>query len=229
VLVYGMAALVTALTGGLASQERMPLIWFLVLFPVLVLGVFAWLVSCHPEKLYAPGDYKDETNYLKAIQVAVSLTAATAAKSDQVAIDTDAIVSATANSATSSPHSQVQNVPTVLWVDDRPENNVYLRTAFEDSGIKVRLALSTNEALEAVDQRNFDVIISDMGRREGPREGYALLDELRKRGVRTPFFVYAGSRRSDHIEETLKRGGQGCTNIATELFELVIKTIRNSK
>jgi hypothetical protein len=66
VLVYGFASLVTT-TGSLQSGERLPLIWFLVLFPVLVLFVFGWLVSCHHRKLYAPADFKDEHNFIAAI------------------------------------------------------------------------------------------------------------------------------------------------------------------
>src|SRR5579862_9419356 len=65
VLVYGFAALVTAFAGTFATSERLPLIWFLVLFPVLVLAVFAWLVSSHGGKLYGPADYRDEENYIR--------------------------------------------------------------------------------------------------------------------------------------------------------------------
>jgi hypothetical protein len=32
---------------------------------VLVLDVFAWLVSRHAGKLYVPGDYKNEDNYVR--------------------------------------------------------------------------------------------------------------------------------------------------------------------
>jgi len=63
VLVYGVAALVTAFARSMEAGERQPLIWFLVLFPPIVLAVFAWLVSKHPGKLYGPGDYRDEENY----------------------------------------------------------------------------------------------------------------------------------------------------------------------
>ena len=65
VLVYGFAALVTAFSASLSESERLPLIWFLVLFPVLVLAVFSWLVSRHGAKLYGPSDYKDEENYIR--------------------------------------------------------------------------------------------------------------------------------------------------------------------
>jgi len=61
VLVYGFACLVVGLgSKSLNETERFPLIWFLVLFPVLVLGIFYILVTRHHRKLYAPSDYKDE-------------------------------------------------------------------------------------------------------------------------------------------------------------------------
>jgi hypothetical protein len=64
VLVYGLASMVTAFSGSVHHTERVPLIYFLVLFPVLVLGVFGWLVSRHPRVLYGPGDFKNEAHYV---------------------------------------------------------------------------------------------------------------------------------------------------------------------
>jgi hypothetical protein len=65
VLIYGFACLVVGVSGHLQSIERLPIIWFMVIFPVIVLGVFAWLVSRHHKKLYAPSDYKDESHFLE--------------------------------------------------------------------------------------------------------------------------------------------------------------------
>lgn len=69
VLVYGIAALSLGLTSTLTQGERVPIVWFLVAFPVLVLAVFCWLVSKHHEKLYAPGDYKSDDGFLSAAQI----------------------------------------------------------------------------------------------------------------------------------------------------------------
>jgi len=68
----------------------------------------------------------------------------------------------------------------ILWVDNRPENNLFERRAFESMGLEITLALSTNEALPALSARKFAAIISDISRKEGPREGYVLLEELRR-------------------------------------------------
>jgi hypothetical protein len=46
----------------------MPLVWFLVAFPVAVLVLFGWLVSAHHEKLYAPSDFRSDDVFLKRAQ-----------------------------------------------------------------------------------------------------------------------------------------------------------------
>src|SRR5262249_19810016 len=89
----------------------------------------------------------------------------------------------------------------ILWVDDRPENNVFERQALESMGLEFTLALSTNEALHVLATRRFAAIISDMGRKEGPREGYVLLEEVRKRDKSTPYFLSTGSRAPQHRRE----------------------------
>ena len=42
------------------AWERRPIIWFLILFPVAILGVFVFLVVKHHEKLYGPRDYRSD-------------------------------------------------------------------------------------------------------------------------------------------------------------------------
>ena len=65
VLIYGVAALVLGLSGAnLTAEQRLPLVWFLVTFPVLVLIVFAWLVAKHHTKLYGPSDFRDQKLFL---------------------------------------------------------------------------------------------------------------------------------------------------------------------
>ena len=46
--------------------ERLPLIWFIVIFPILVLGVFVLLVIKYNEKLYAPKDFDNQEGFLIA-------------------------------------------------------------------------------------------------------------------------------------------------------------------
>ena len=61
VLVYGFACLVLGLGGDhLQPSEKLPIVWFLVLFPPCILAAFYRLVTNHHKKLYAPSDYRDE-------------------------------------------------------------------------------------------------------------------------------------------------------------------------
>jgi CheY-like chemotaxis protein len=113
----------------------------------------------------------------------------------------------------------------VLWVDDRPSNNVHERQALEALGVTFVLATSTDEALEKLKGQSFDAIISDMGRASDSQAGYTLLDKLRAGGNQTPFIIYAGSRAPEHRAEARRRGAVGCTNRPDELFEMVLAVL----
>lgn len=231
VLVYGFASLVTAFASAFSGPERLPLIYFLVIFPVLVLGVFSWLVSQHSGKLYPPDAFKNEEIFLEVqkmqemrLRAATSLAMAELQSSEgsNTLVDVSHAIEATNHiSRGVSPLKAGR----ILWVDDRPKNNQYTKEAFESVGISVDIALSTREALEKLNTQTYNAIISDMGRVEGPREGYILLDKIRELGLETPFFVHAGSSSTQHKIETQRHGGQGCTSNPSELFEMVMRAI----
>lgn len=118
---------------------------------------------------------------------------------------------------------------TILWVDDRPDNNIHERQALEAVGINFILAVSTEEALERLNQQQFDAIISDMGRPPDAQAGYTLLDKLRSSGNQTPFVIYAGSKTPEQVAESQRRGASGCTNNPNDLFEMVLSAIGRSQ
>jgi CheY-like chemotaxis protein len=227
VMVYGFASLVTAFASSFVHEERQLLVYFLVVFPVLVLITFAWLFTKHSVKLFAPGDFKNEENYFRTQISAAASLAIASAKSSKLAdeIDIEHIIEIVRNIAPqkSLPANDWKNH--ILWVDDNPDNNIYERQAFEAFGFKFSLALSTQAALTLLDRKKFAAVISDMGRKEGPREGYVLLDTMREQGDRTPLFFYASSNAPEHKKETQKHGGQGCTNNAQELFRMITKAV----
>ena len=113
----------------------------------------------------------------------------------------------------------------ILWVDDEPNNNVNERQALEALGVRITLSTTTADALAKAAALPFGVIISDMARVGDIRAGYTLLDALRAAGNRTPFIIYASSRRPDHIAEAKAHGAFGCTNRATELFDFVLAAL----
>jgi CheY-like chemotaxis protein len=94
-------------------------------------------------------------------------------------------------------------------------------------GISFSLALTTEEALAHVNERRFAAIISDMGRNEGQREGYVLLDKIRRSGNQTPFFFYTAFSTVGDKSDAAEHGGQGYTNNPEELFRAVMRAVLN--
>ena len=138
--------------------------------------------------------------------------------------DAKEIAAVVARSATPRIVSRLSNAQ-VLWVDDKPENNVYERRALETFGIQFTLSTSTEDALERARLSRYDAIISDMGRPPDPRAGYTLLDALRMQNDRTPFVIYAGSNSPEHKAEARRHGALGSTNRGEELLQLVLTAI----
>ncbi|HXI86718.1 MAG TPA: response regulator [Parvularculaceae bacterium] len=238
VLIYLLASVVTVLSSNKSGLDISPLVYFLSIFPVVVLAAFVWLV--HTGKILAPAEFKSEENYLQYrrmlapdLRAAAALIAAEAQKksdsnepddeSAEVDANLEGIVEAVARSSAARHAGNKQW--SILWVDDNPKNNVYPRKAFESRGVAIELALSTDEAMQKFKVKKFDAIISDMGRKEGPREGYVLLEKVRSRDKTIPFFIYAGSNLPEHREMAIARGAQGSTNNSTELFRLVMDAI----
>lgn len=63
VLVYGIAGFVCT-NSALQEEERLVLVWFVVLFPPFILAAFYRLVTKHASKLFGPSDFSDEANFL---------------------------------------------------------------------------------------------------------------------------------------------------------------------
>jgi CheY-like chemotaxis protein len=109
----------------------------------------------------------------------------------------------------------------VLWVDDEPRNNEYIAKDLERRGVHVSYALSTSLALTLLARNRYLAVISDMGRKEGPREGFHLLDTMRAAGDTTPLFFFASLNAPTLGQEALLHDAQGSTNDARELLAMV--------
>ncbi len=66
-LVESLAAAVLTFGQNLSATERMCLVIFVCIFPLIVLAVFYRLVSRYPGNIYPPSDYKDEKNFVEAL------------------------------------------------------------------------------------------------------------------------------------------------------------------
>lgn len=115
----------------------------------------------------------------------------------------------------------------VLWVDDRPRNQVDERNAFAVLGLQMTLSASTEDALKKLRMKKYQVIISDMGRPSDPRAGYTLLEQLPKLNRTTPFIIYSrqGSFPKNKAEAR-KRGAYGSTDHVQELVEMVVNAMK---
>jgi len=115
----------------------------------------------------------------------------------------------------------------VLWVDDRPMDTTYERQALEATGIQFTLSRSTEDALERLGRKSYDLIVSDMARQNDRYAGYTLLEKVKAMQIPTPFIIYASGKKPEYIAEARKRGAFGDTNEPQELFELVVKALKN--
>jgi CheY-like chemotaxis protein len=133
--------------------------------------------------------------------------------------------SALASATTSTPSSRAA----ILWVDDYPSNNTAIVEAFTSLGIRVDLALSTEEALRKCTERDYGLVISDLGRREAGAEddmaGLHLIQELSERRIDVPVIVFAGSRGMTHQAELMAAGATLVTNRASQLFERAVSIV----
>lgn len=69
-LIYGFACLVLSTNASNlnGASERLPLIWFIIVFPIVILVAFIFLVSKHHEKLYSPKDYGSADSFLRTLE-----------------------------------------------------------------------------------------------------------------------------------------------------------------
>jgi CheY-like chemotaxis protein len=171
----------------------------------------------------------------KRAEAAAAISAAVVSRSAEFASDSD--VEARQVNSPRSAVTTVQRAITplsvrnadgarILWVDDKPEGNIFERQSLEALGMTCVLARSTSEAIRVFDEQRFDVILSDVKRPEGDRAGFDLLTDLRRGGVKTPFIFYTGYGSSKLAAEARKLGAHGFTNQPDELFRLVLHSLK---
>ena len=125
-----------------------------------------------------------------------------------------------------SGNEAARNHNVVLWVDDRPDNNIIERRSMGSYNIEFVLATSSGQALAELRKQQFDAIISDMGRPGDSRAGYTLLEALRHSGDQTPYFFYTSRRGAEHVDEALERGAQGITYRGDKLLEMLLRVLQ---
>ena len=119
--------------------------------------------------------------------------------------------------------------PTILWVDDFPENNIREREILSTAGCRFDLAVNTSEAVQKTTSRQYDLVITDMGRGSNPMAGIELLKWLRTHNVRTPAIVYCSSRAvSLYGEEAINNSALLCTAGMISLLDGILQVLEQS-
>jgi CheY-like chemotaxis protein len=130
----------------------------------------------------------------------------------------------TADPLLTRAHAQHRTL-TMLWVDDQPENNAFLVERLRNGGDTVRLCNSTLTAIELLKARDFDLVISDMGRLENGTyvadAGLKLIRAIRSLGYQTPVIVFSTDRSMALEPEVKEAGGQGITTSAVEVLTYI--------
>lgn len=227
VLVYGFASIVAIFGDALGDYGRL-LVYFLVGFPVVVFLGFLWLVARHNTKLYAPTDFTNDEAFLRSqgrtiAALAMASVSKEASGDETNTVGIDEIVSSVRNTASVRPRRF-----RILWVDDEPRNNRYLREAMMSQGIEVRTSETTGDAMDRLRSESYNLVITDMGRREGPREGYELLSQMRQEGYQLSVIIYSSSDRPEHVKEAMQRGAILATNRPNAVYGKVMEFLQNN-
>jgi DNA-binding SARP family transcriptional activator len=116
----------------------------------------------------------------------------------------------------------------ILWVDDNPGGNKAEIAHLEGEGISVVTATSTDAGVAMYDPTLSPVVLSDMGRYEGPGgeyvpwAGFELLDRLKALdgNVRVVFYTTTATATNLH-EAAADSGAVGITAVTDELWRLI--------
>jgi hypothetical protein len=110
----------------------------------------------------------------------------------------------------------------ILWMDDRPGNNLFERATFKSMGISISPATSTDGAVAMLQAEPADVLISDMERDGNMEAGFQLLKKIQGLLERPGMISYVGSL--DRGRGT-PPGAFGITNRPDESIHLVLDVL----
>ncbi|MDQ3347664.1 MAG: response regulator [Acidobacteriota bacterium] len=114
----------------------------------------------------------------------------------------------------------------LLWIDDNPGNNEWERLTLRQLGAQVTAVRNTETAIECLQTEPFDLIISDISRPGGVREGINALTRLEAAAPGTAVVFYVG--RVDPASG-VPPGAFGITNTPGELLHLVMDALERCR
>lgn len=98
----------------------------------------------------------------------------------------------------------------VLVVDDEPDMRLLLRLTLGRAGFEVTEAATGEEALTAVEEASFDLVLLDLNL--PGIDGLQVLESWQRAGVvpDLPVLILTADHRPELDEETVARGGREC-------------------
>ncbi len=106
-----------------------------------------------------------------------------------------------------------------LVVDDDHDARILVRRLLEECGATVTTCTSADEALSAIREGLFDILVSDIGM--PGKDGYALVKELRSLDILLPAIALTAFARSEDRIKALNSGFQGHVSKPVEPAELL--------
>lgn len=114
----------------------------------------------------------------------------------------------------------------ILWVDDRPRNNMALVHLFESMGLQVDLALSTEDGLKRLRKWNYHIVITDLSRNGDKSAGNDLISRISESGIDVPIVAYS---RSSRLTGQVDRRAFAATTGPDRLIHYVIDLMERAR
>ncbi|MCA9696298.1 MAG: response regulator, partial [Myxococcales bacterium] len=109
--------------------------------------------------------------------------------------------------------------PTVLVIDDNEDLAENIAEILDDVGVEVRLAKSTDEALEAFDEQPWSLVLTDV--RMPGRDGLELLSIIKRRSPGTPVLVMTGYADRHTLHRAHESGALAVVNKPIDVEALI--------
>ena len=114
----------------------------------------------------------------------------------------------------------------VLWVDDRPSNNESERKTLRPHGIVFDNVVSTDEAVEQLQNESYDLVITDLGRADSSDRSQTAGETFLKHPVvrqgGPPVIVYASQWAVRQKDELMRLGASDVTADRQQLIDSVL-------
>jgi CheY-like chemotaxis protein len=113
----------------------------------------------------------------------------------------------------------------ILWVDDKPDQNLYETLALERLGLAITKATSSHAAFSYLAAQNYSVVITDLGRPGDTCAGPDFVRELNKRFPRVQVVVYTFGAAIP-VDELSRSGASAVVTTPQDLLVAVVQELR---